>query len=60
MLWWKASEKIHDCKLKPDKFQLEMKSNFNQEDDHHYHPMASLKKNTGYSLQRPFNVIYLH
>lgn len=43
-MWWKASEKIHDCKLKPDKFQLEMKSNFNQEDDHHDHPMASLKK----------------
>lgn len=36
----KASEKSHDCKLKPEKFQLEMKSNFN----HNNHPLSSLKK----------------
>lgn len=40
-LWGKASEKIHDCKPKPEKFQLEMKSNFNQENDR---PLVSLKK----------------
>lgn len=36
--------------MKPEKFPLEMKSNFNQENDH---PLASLKKNsTGFDLQR--------
>lgn len=45
----KASEKIHDCKLKPVKFQLEMKSNFNQ----NYHPLSSLKTEYWIVLTKP-------
>lgn len=33
ILWGKAPEKIHVCKLKPEKFHLEMKCSFNEEND---------------------------
>lgn len=45
----KASEKIHECKWKAVKFQLEMKSNFNQ----NYHPLGSLKTEYWIVLTKP-------